>query len=153
MKPTEQKPTMFIVFTEQGSRNVARSCLLIVRTELASMEETTRALSAALTEWIASTEEGRALWQECGGAIFISDLAATDVFDDALLRACMRNHGIDFEACHGTYDEPNIAIDRVLVDPEKVQLPAPTMPARLRQATAARVNLPWTDADAFAVPA
>lgn len=153
MIPTEQKPTMFIVFSEQGRQGVSRSCLLIVRTELASMEAATRALSSALTDWIAKTETGRALWQECGGQIAITDLAATDVFEDVTLRECMRSNGIEFEACHGTYDEPNIAIDRELVDPAKIHIPVAGMSMREHRTTVDSVDLPSSEADVFAVPA
>lgn len=114
MEITSDTPVMPVIFTSASGSPLAKSCLLLLRTELPAMEQAVVALTNSVTQWIRSTEEGKALLKACRYNITIADLAATDVFSNTDLRRIMLEHGLEFVACHGTYCEANIDFDRNL---------------------------------------
>lgn len=116
MEITSDTPVVPVVFTSPHTDAVSKSCLLLLRTELPSMESAVVALTAALAQWTKTTQDGATFLSECRYHISIADLAATTVFDNPDLRRIMLEHGLEYVTCHGTYCEPNIQFDRLLSD-------------------------------------
>ncbi|MBK4736207.1 hypothetical protein [Noviherbaspirillum pedocola] len=104
-----------LVFLRNGQGEVENLCMLRLRTEK-QPSDAVEALKAAVTEWVASTDKGRDVWDFSCCDLNIGDLDSHDGFADETLLELLRKHGVEYVGCSQALDAAIVSYDKVLVD-------------------------------------
>lgn len=82
--------------------------------------EVKAALTAATTNWINTTEEGRNLWSYSCEDLNIGDLASSSAFQDEAFLAALRERGVEYVDCFVGGCDDATPYDEVLVNKQEV---------------------------------
>lgn len=122
---TPQPPEAFLdgtryfslLFLRHESARVSTAALLQGRTRLASNKEVLATLRRVLTEWVASSEEGKEAWIASCEDMNIGDVLGGELLATPRVAALLAEHGVWIsEGSASEIEEDAYGYDLVLVD-------------------------------------
>lgn len=107
--------TLLFIRNDSGSVDTTAILRLTATRGPLSDIEVFAALKRAVTKWVATTDEGKNVWEWSSQDLNIGDLHAYDAFDDRTLQMLLAEEGLLFKSLEGGQGE-EFAYDAVLSD-------------------------------------